>query len=143
MIKNLLNISGGDVEEKLKSSISEVNKELSGLDIEQMCRVYSGHLYKSLRDKHVMCRLVDTSDLNCSYAHQFILVNDIKRYFVADLTFRQFGEDDYLKSLSKDGYEEFDSLKWAYYFSKFDCYGVSSMDEVFDGSYTNKKSMSK
>ena len=85
-LEQLLNLSGGKVEDKLKDSITEVKEELSGLDVEQMCRVYSGHLHEKLRNRHVMCRLVDTSDFGVDYSHQFILVKDNSNYYLSDLT---------------------------------------------------------
>ena len=116
---------------------------MSGLDVEQMCRVYSGHLHEKLRNRHVMCRLVDTSDFGVNYSHQFILVKDNSNYYLSDLTVKQFGNDEYLTELLENGYDKFDSLKWAYYLSKFDCYGAPPMSNIFDGSFKSSGRGSK
>ena len=142
-LEQLLNLSGCKVEDKLKDSITEVKKELSGLDVEQMCRVYSGHLHEKLRNRHVMCRLVDTSDFGVDYSHQFILVKDNSNYYLSDLTVKQFGNDEYLTELLEKGYDKFDSVKWAYYLSKFDCYGAPPMNDIFDGSFKSSGRGSK
>lgn len=141
---DLLNLDGKNVEDKIVQSIEEVKEELKDLDTERMCKVYSGHLYQKLRDKHVMCRLIDTKDLGIDYQHQFILVLEKENsYFLVDLTYEQFGDDEFLHELLDKGYEKVDSLKWAYYMSKFDFYGVPLMNDVFNGGYLNKKSVKK
>ena len=137
-VYDLLNLDGKNIEDKIISAIDEVKKELGDLETERTCMIYSGHLYNKLREKHVMCRLVDTKDLGIDYQHQFVLVSENRdSYFLADLTYEQFGDDELLKKLISSGYEKMDELKWSYYMSKFDTYGLPSMREVFEGDYLN------
>ena len=100
---DLLNLDGKNVEDKIVQSIKEVKEELKDLDTERMCKVYSGHLYQKLRDKHAMCRLIDTKDLGIDYQHQFILVLEKENsYFLVDLTYEQFGDDEFFAGILRE-----------------------------------------
>lgn len=140
----LLNISRESVESKIQRAISETKEQLSFLPIERTCVIYSNYLYNNLRNKHVVLRLINTEDLGIDYKHHFLLVSDKRSsYYLADLTYGQFGDDEYLSKLVRDGYEEMDELKWAYYLSRFDGYGVCSLDQAFDREVPNEKVVSK
>lgn len=138
-VYDLLNLDGKNIEDKIISAIDEVKKELGDLETERTCMIYSGHLYNKLREKHVVCRLIDTTDLGVNYRHQFLLVSENRdSYYLVDLTYEQFGDDEFLKELLEKGYEKVDSLKWAYYMSKFNAYSLPSLKEVFDGEGLKK-----
>lgn len=82
--------------------------------------------------------------MGIDYKHHFLLVSDKRSsYYLADLTYGQFGDDEYLSKLVRDGYEKMDELKWAYYLSRFDGYGVCSLDQAFDREVPNEKVVSK
>lgn len=68
-VYDLLNLDGKTVEDKIKKSIDKTKEELSDLDTERMCMVYSGYLLDNLRREHAICRLVDTNDLGFNYQH--------------------------------------------------------------------------
>ena len=111
---DLLNLDGKTVDEKIKRSIAKTKEELSNLDTERMCMVYSGYLLDNLRREHAICRLVDTNDLGLDYQHQFILVNNGESHYLVDLTFDQFGDDSWDKLL-EDGYDQVDDEKFSKY----------------------------
>ena len=48
-VYDLLNLDGKTVEDKIKKSIDKTKEELSDLDTERMCMVYSGYLLDNLR----------------------------------------------------------------------------------------------
>lgn len=113
-IYDLINIGGEDVSTKIDKAIKKTKEELSDLDTERMCMIYSGYLYDNLRREHTICRLVDTTDLGLSYQHQFILVNNGDSHYLVDLTYDQFGDDSFPKLL-ESGYEEFSDDKFRSY----------------------------
>ena len=113
-VYDLLNLDGKTVEDKIRKSIDKTKEELSDLDTERMCMVYSGYLLDNLRREHAICRLVDTNDLGLDYQHHFILVNNGDSHYLVDLTYDQFGDDSFPKLL-ESGYEEFSDDKFRSY----------------------------
>ena len=113
-VYDLLNLDGKTVEDKIKKSIDKTKEELSDLDTERMCMVYSGYLLDNLRREHAICRLVDTNDLGLNYQHHFILVNNGDGHYLVDLTYDQFGDKSWDKLLS-DGYDLVDDEKFSRY----------------------------
>lgn len=101
----LLNIKGENTEKLIEEAIEEVQTELADLDSERMCLVYNSYLYSALLKKHVLVHIIDTSDLNLSYGHRFLLVFDGKKYYLCDLTYQQFKSDEF-PNLRNKGYQE-------------------------------------
>ena len=85
-----------------------------------MCLVYSSYLYENLKELSCLAYIVDTDDLGFDYKHRFVLVPvDDSNYYLADLTYKQFGkENDILSKLYNDGYEKLDNDKYNYYLNK-------------------------
>lgn len=105
LFDKMLNISSKDTEETIKSVIDETKDELKNLDIERMCKVYSGLVYTKLKQKNVICRLVDTASYGNNYSHVFVIALDNKNNFLIDLTYGQFSiKDKSLNKLLTDGY---------------------------------------
>lgn len=113
-VYDILNLDGKTVEEKITRSIAKTKEELSLLDTERMCMIYSGYLLDNLRREHAICRLVDTNDLGLDYQHQFILVNNGDSHYLVDLTYDQFGDDSWDKLL-EDGFDLVDDEKFSRY----------------------------
>ena len=116
----MLNIANIDKESIIKQAIKKTKSDLTNLDYERMCLVYSSYLYENLKDMSCLAYIVDTNDLGFSYKHRFVLVpDDDGNYYLADLTYKQFGTDDeVLNKLYNDGYEKIDNDKYRYYLSK-------------------------
>ena len=116
----MLNISNIDKESIIRKAIENTKSDLDGLDYERMCLVYNWYLYENLKDMSCLAYIVDTDDLGFDYKHRFVLVPvDDSNYYLADLTYKQFGkDDDILSKLSSDGYEKIDNDKYCYYLSK-------------------------
>lgn len=116
----MLNIANIDKENVIKRAIKNTKSDLEGLDYERMCLVYNWYLYENLKDMSCLAYIVDTDDLGFDYKHRFVLVPvDDSNYYLADLTYKQFGkDDDILSKLSSDGYEKIDNDKYCYYLSK-------------------------
>ena len=116
----MLNIANIDKESIIKQAINKTKSDLANLDYERMCLVYSSYLYENLKELSCLAYIVDTDDLGFDYKHRFVLVPvDDSNYYLADLTYKQFGkDDDILSKLSSDGYEKIDNEKYNYYLSK-------------------------
>ena len=116
----MLNIANLNKESIIKRAIENTKSDLDGLDYERMCLVYSSYLYENLKELSCLAYIVDTDDLGFDYKHRFVLVPvDDSNYYLADLTYKQFGkDDDILSKLSSDGYEKIDNDKYCYYLSK-------------------------
>ena len=52
-----------------------------------------------------MVHIINTLDLGYSYLHQFLLVYDGNKYYLIDLTYKQFN-DNSLSDLNENGYIE-------------------------------------
>ena len=116
----MLNIANLNKESIIRKAIENTKSDLDGLDYERMCLVYNWYLYENLKDMSCLAYIVDTDDLGFDYKHRFVLVPvDDSNYYLADLTYKQFGkDDDILSKLSSDGYEKIDNDKYCYYLSK-------------------------
>ena len=116
----MLNIANIDKESIIRKAIENTKSDLDGLEYERMCLVYNWYLYENLKDMSCLAYIVDTDDLGCDYKHRFVLVPvDDSNYYLADLTYKQFGKDDeVLNKLYNDGYEMLDNEKYNYYLNK-------------------------
>ena len=116
----MLNIANIDKESIIRKAIENTKSDLAGLDYERMCLVYNWYLYENLKDMSCLAYIVDTDDLGFDYKHRFVLVpTDNSNYYLADLTYKQFGkDDDILSKLYNDGYEMIDNEKYNYYLNK-------------------------
>jgi len=111
----MLNIANIDKESIIKQAIKKTKSDLTNLDYERMCLVYSSYLYENLKSLSCLAYIIDTNDLGFDYKHRFILVPDNNLYYLVDLTYKQFGKDDILNSLYNNGYQEVDGDKYNYY----------------------------
>ena len=116
----MLNIANIDKESIIRKAIENTKRDLDGLDYERMCLVYSSYLYENLKALSCLAYIIDTNDLGFDYEHRFVLVpTDNSNYYLADLTYKQFGkDDDILSKLYNEGYELIDNDKYNYYLSK-------------------------
>ena len=116
----MLNIANIDKESIIRKAIENSKRDLDGLDYERMCLVYSSYLYENLKELSCLAYIIDTNDLGFDYEHRFILVPiDDSNYYLADLTYKQFGKkDEVLNKLYNDGYEKIDNDKYNYYLNK-------------------------
>ncbi len=116
----MLNIANLNKESIIKQAINKTKSDLANLDYERMCLVYSSYLYENLKELSCLAYIVDTDDLGFDYKHRFVLVPvDDSNYYLADLTYKQFGTDDeVLNKLYNDGYEMLDNEKYNYYLNK-------------------------
>ena len=116
----MLNIANIDKESVIKKAIENTKRDLDGLDYERMCLVYSSYLYENLKALSCLAYIIDTNDLGFDYEHRFVLVpTDNSSYYLADLTYKQFGkDDDILSKLYNNGYEMIDNDKYNYYLHK-------------------------
>ncbi len=111
---NILNIKNQDIEEVIRDSIEEVKEKLQGLDYNQTCLIYSSALFEILKRKHILVHIINTLDLGYSYLHQFLLVYDGNKYYLIDLTYKQFN-DNSLSDLNENGYIEIDDNIFKFY----------------------------
>ena len=111
---NILNIRNQDIEVVIRDSIKEVKEKLRGLDYNQTCLIYSSALFEILKRKHILVHIINTLDLGYSYLHQFLLVYDGNKYYLIDLTYKQFN-DNSLSDLNENGYIEIDDNIFKFY----------------------------
>ena len=111
---NILNIKNQDIEEVIRDSIKEVKEKIKGLDYNQTCLIYSSALFEILKRKHILVHIINTLDLGYSYLHQFLLVYDGNKYYLIDLTYKQFN-DNSLSDLNENGYIEIDDNIFKFY----------------------------
>lgn len=111
---NILNIKNQDIEEVIRDSIEEVKEKLQGLDYNQTCLIYSSALFEILKRKHILVHIINTLDLGYSYLHQFLLVYDGNKYYLIDLTYKQFN-DNSLSDLNENGYMKIDDNIFKFY----------------------------
>ena len=116
-ISKMLNITNISVEEKIKESIQNVKSELSGLEIDRTCKIYSSYMLNELKNNHVLAFLINTNDIGLDYEHYFILAKDNESDFIIDLTYAQFGYNE-PESLLEDGYMKANKEELRYYLKK-------------------------
>lgn len=103
----LTNITKINYEEEIKKAIEKVNNKYKNLTKEQTCFLYSSFIYEELKNKHIISRIISTKDLGIDYEHRFVLVKEIDKYFIIDLTYNQFFNKipDKFYELSNNGYQ--------------------------------------
>lgn len=111
---NILNIRNQDIEVVIRDSIKEVKEKLRGLDYNQTCLIYSSALFEILKRKNILVHIINTLDLGYSFEHQFLLVYDGNKYYLIDLTYKQFN-DNSLSDLNENGYIEIDDNIFKFY----------------------------
>lgn len=111
---NILNIKNQDIEVVIRDSIKEVREKLRGLDYNQTCLIYSSALFEILKRKNILVHIINTLDLGYSFEHQFLLVYDGNKYYLIDLTYKQFN-DNSLSDLNENGYIEIDDNIFKFY----------------------------
>lgn len=113
-----------------------------------MCKVYSSYVYNELKKNHVLARLINTSDLNFDYEHQFILVpiNKLtKDYYLIDLTYSQFlknmEDEKIFTELLNKGYQKINNELWIQYLKNIlrNNNVKSSIDEAFNKEISNNR----
>ena len=139
LYSKILNINNKNIEYAIISAIEEVKKELAGLDYERMCLVYNSYLYEALLKRHVLVHMVDTKDLGLSYNHRFLIAFDGTNYYLCDLTYSQFLNDDF-PSLQKNGYQKCDDDLIKEYLKTIDDQEINiGMNEVFTSNNNYRK----
>ncbi len=118
----MLNIINVDVEKAIQEAIYETFKDLDGLIKIRTCKIYNSYVYQHLRDKHIVCKLIDTvGDLGMNYQHFFVVVpKDMESNYVVDLTYRQFGEDKIFLSMYEEGYQLLNDFMYEMYLKRID-----------------------
>ena len=76
--------------------------------------MFSSALFEILKRKHILVHIINTLDLGYSYLHQFLLVYDGNKYYLIDLTYKQFN-DNSLSDLNENGYIEIDDNTFKFY----------------------------
>lgn len=113
-----INISNIPLEKRIELSIAETKKELNKLSIERTCKIYSRYLFKNLHDNHVMAKIISTNDLGAEYEHYFVIVPiNTYEYYLLDLTYPQFKNDQLFKDLYEKGYEKVTDLNFYLYYT--------------------------
>ena len=104
----MLNINNLDIEEEIKSTINDVNNELSELTTDQTCKIYSSMIYEKLKEKGILSKLIDTENFGNDFSHMFVIALDNTDKYLIDLTYEQFKEKEKLNDLLTNGYIKID-----------------------------------
>lgn len=99
-LEDLLNLDGSNIEDKIVDSIDDVRNTLKDLTTDLTCKIYSDYMRESLGNKHVISKVVNTSDLDLPYEHQFnIALDGLDNYYLIDLTYKQFKTKEFIDLL--------------------------------------------
>ena len=107
-LEKLLNIDNINVEDKIVDTIDETRVELRDLTTDQTCKYYSSSIKKNLNKKHLINRIVNTSDYDLPYEHQFNVALGNYKYYLIDLTYSQFKNSEFVDLLFL-GYMQIDN----------------------------------
>ena len=102
-LEDLTNIKKLDIEKEIIEAIQDTKDELPNLTTDTTCMIYSDYLSRNLTKRHVINRIVSTSDYDLPYYHQFNIVPDNDKLYLIDLTFKQF-QVSKLNELLQKGY---------------------------------------
>ena len=100
----MLNIQNINIDKTIREVIRNSHDELKGLMTEQTCLIWSSKIYDELKNKHVPVQMLSTEDIEDAYIHYFNVVPYDNDYYVIDLTFRQFNNEEF-PDLNIFGYE--------------------------------------
>lgn len=134
----ITNISNTNIEEELEKSIYSVRINLSKLDEERTCKIYSSALLEELKNKHIPAHLISTNDLGFDYEHYFLMIPNQDKFYLSDLTFSQFCayNEDY-SDLLIAGYQEINNdflNKYLKLVTNQDLDKSFSIDDIFYGN---------
>ena len=133
-IYDLLNINNVDIVESIKEVVEETREQLKGLDTDLTCKLYSSAVFDNLGKRHILNRMIETSDLNCIYNHRFNMVLSEDNYYIIDLTYEQFKSDE-LPELKKNGYMLMNDEDFKHY---LEIVGYSSIDISLEDAFLKK-----
>ena len=138
-IYDLLNIGNVDIVESIKDVVEETREQLQGLDTDLTCKLYSSAVFDNLNKRHILNRMIETYDLECSYNHRFNMVLAGEDYYIIDLTYEQFRCDE-LPELKKNGFMRMDDNSFKHY---LEIVGYSSVDISLKEAFMKKTRMMK
>lgn len=120
-LSNLTNIMKINYEDTIRNVIKDVREEYKDLSTDRTCFLYSSLVHDKLKEKHIISRIISTIDLGIDYEHRFVLVKDKDKYYLIDLTYRQFFNNvpqEFIK-LDHDGYQLLDRVSLIKYLGSF------------------------
>ena len=91
----MLNIQNINIDKAIVDVIKNSHDELKGLVTEQTCLIWSSVIYDGLKRKHLPVQMLSTEDIPNAYVHYFNIVPYEGDYYVIDLTFRQFNNEEF------------------------------------------------
>ena len=104
IFKMMQNVRGINIQEEIENSINITKEKLKDLTINRMCHVYNSYLFEEMKKRHLNVRLVNLLDLGFDFKHYFVLVNGEGVFYLADLTYEQFCNQDLNSLMSGEGY---------------------------------------
>lgn len=130
LFERIQNIKNINYEKELQNTIIMVKEELKNIIIKRRCKIYNGHLFRKLIQKHMIVHLINTLDLGLTYEHVFLLVPMTLKdgYYLVDLTYEQFNNKDEVtfKGLLQNGYQKINDLEFNAYLRN-----IESNDKIF------------
>lgn len=134
-----INISKIPLEKRINLAIAETKKELSDLSTDRTCKIFSRYLYKNLRENHVVSKIISTGELGAEFDHHFVIVPiNTYEYYLIDLTYQQFKNQELFKELYEKGYEKVTDLNFYLYYAIIT--GEQSNITIQDAFLNKKKS---
>lgn len=118
---NLTNIMNINYEKTIDEVVKDVRREYKDLSVDRTCFLYSSLVHDKLKEKHIISRIISTTDLGIDYEHRFVLIKENNKYYIIDLTYRQFFDkvpNEFIE-LDKNGYQVLDRKKLIEYLYSF------------------------
>lgn len=84
----LINIRNNDI----IGELDKIIEELKIHDVDGMCVVYTSLIMNRLASKNILCKMINTNDLDITYEHYFLLIPYMDSYILVDPTYEQFEE---------------------------------------------------
>ncbi len=100
----ILNISNHDTSNIIKDAVKMARDTIPVPD--RMCILASNMIYNYLKDRHILCKIINTKELGMGYRHDFVLAKDINNTYLIDTTYSQFKNNSFLldEDILVDGY---------------------------------------
>ena len=88
LYNRLLNISNNSINNIIEDAVKMARDTIPVPD--RMCILASNLIYNYLKDRHILCKIINTMDLGMGYRHDFVLAKDVNDVYLIDTTYSQF-----------------------------------------------------
>ena len=94
LYNKILNISNNDITNIIEDAVKMARDTIPIPD--RMCILASNLIYNYLKDRHILCKIINTKELGMGYRHDFVLAKDTNNTYLIDTTYSQFKDNGFL-----------------------------------------------